>query len=43
MKIYIIKIKKFKLIKVKSGNTTNYTIKQDFKRKSFGYNISYHA
>ncbi len=28
MKIYTIK---FKLVKFKSGNTTNYTLKQDFK------------
>jgi hypothetical protein len=29
MKIY--KIEKFKLLKFKSRNTTNYTLKQDFK------------
>jgi hypothetical protein len=34
---------KFKLMKFKSRNTTNYTLKQDSRVKSFEYNIQYRA
>jgi hypothetical protein len=44
MKFYTIK---YKLVKFKSGNTINYTLKQEIEWissvKSFEYNMSYHS